>query len=580
MLEYLKDLVESTNPKGLIPKVKANAELMQYISGQIPEPVSLKEKIYLVLNNKPVPVCPHNNVPSFNNFEVGYRSYCGAGKHCECRRRDHSKKIKDIWESRSEEEKVRITNNGKHLNTVEAQEKAKKTNLERYGVEKPFQSKEIQQKTNDSYKSKTGYESPFHDPAVQERSQQSSINRYGGLMKHARKALYEKYNGNPFGNQNIQKKIRKTIQDEYGSWPSGISEIRSKISNTNMIRYGVPNPAQKHYSDDLKGILLSDEEIVKQYTENGMSWFIDRGMTAGTVIKKLEELGAKEKRQSRQEMFIQNLLDTHNISYVKNTRTVIAPFEIDFYVPSKKFAIEVNGIYWHSENAGKKHKQYHNKKTEECRKLGIHLLHLWDAEIDCYPDLVSSRLKHILGITSTKIYARKTQIEELTYQQTKEFFNRTHSQRSVPSKICYGLVHQNNVVAAMSFSKSRYNKKYQFELLRYSSLPDTCVVGGASKLLNHFRKAHNNPGIISYSDRRYSCGNLYLQLGFDYSHTSLPNYYYTRNYCDLESRQTYQKHKLKKILPNFDQNKTEWQNMLEHGFDRVWDCGNDVWVLE
>lgn len=33
-------------------------------------------------------------------------------------------------------------------------------------------------------------------------------------------------------------------------------------------------------------------------------------------------------------------------------REVIAPKELDIYVPSKKFAIEYNGVAWHSTEKG------------------------------------------------------------------------------------------------------------------------------------------------------------------------------------------------------------------------------------
>ena len=33
-------------------------------------------------------------------------------------------------------------------------------------------------------------------------------------------------------------------------------------------------------------------------------------------------------------------------------------YELDFYIPSKKIGIEVNGNYWHSEVGGKRNKKY------------------------------------------------------------------------------------------------------------------------------------------------------------------------------------------------------------------------------
>jgi hypothetical protein len=44
----------------------------------------------------------------------------------------------------------------------------------------------------------------------------------------------------------------------------------------------------------------------------------------------------------------------------------------------------------------------------------------------------------------------------------------------------------------------------------------------------------------------------------------------------LESRIKYQKHKLKDVLSIFDGEKTEYENMKNNGFRRIYDCGNMV----
>ena len=51
-----------------------------------------------------------------------------------------------------------------------------------------------------------------------------------------------------------------------------------------------------------------------------------------------------------------------------------------------------------------------------------------------------------------------------------------------------------------------------------------------------------------------------------------------KNYDKRYHRFNFQKHKLKNILSKFDQNKTEWENMVENGYDRIWDCGNLIFV--
>ncbi len=36
----------------------------------------------------------------------------------------------------------------------------------------------------------------------------------------------------------------------------------------------------------------------------------------------------------------------------------------------------------------------------------------------------------------------------------------------------------------------------------------------------------------------------------------------------------FQKHKLKDKIDIYDSELTEYQNMLNNGYDRIWDCGN------
>jgi hypothetical protein len=66
----------------------------------------------------------------------------------------------------------------------------------------------------------------------------------------------------------------------------------------------------------------------------------------------------------------------------------------------------------------------------------------------------------------------------------------------------------------MTFSKPRFNRNYEYELVRFASKLGCQVIGGASKLLKYFERNYNPKSLISYADRRYSNGKLYYSLGF------------------------------------------------------------------
>jgi hypothetical protein len=160
---------------------------------------------------------------------------------------------------------------------------------------------------------------------------------------------------------------------------------------------------------------------------------------------------------------------------------------------------------------------------------------------------------------------------------TRIFMNENHIQGYAPSSINLALLYENEIVAMMTLGKSRFNKKYQYELIRYVVKQGCSVVGGASKLFKHFVKEFDPKSIITYSDKRWNTGKLYSTIGFTYLHTASPNYFYFKEGSNqLWSRVHYQKHKLEKQLKVFDPEKTEWENMVIDGFNRIWDCGNDV----
>jgi len=258
-----------------------------------------------------------------------------------------------------------------------------------------------------------------------------------------------------------------------------------------------------------------------------------------------------------------------------SVRNLINSKELDIYIPSKNIAIEFNGLYWHSDQFKKD--TYHINKTKKCQEKGVQLIHIFEDEWDNKQEIVKSRLKNILGITENRIFARKTEIKEISSNQSIQFLDKNHIQGKVGGKVKLGLYYENKLVSLMTFGKLRKSlgsdhKKGHYELLRFCNKLNTTVVGGASKLLKHFQKNYEYKEIISYCDLRWSKGNLYKQLGFTEMHRSRPNYFYLDNSCNKRlSRFKYRKSEL--VKQGFNKNKTERQIMQERGFYRIYDCG-------
>jgi len=132
----------------------------------------------------------------------------------------------------------------------------------------------------------------------------------------------------------------------------------------------------------------------------------------------------------------------------------------------------------------------------------------------------------------------------------------------------------------MTFGKPRFNKKYDFELIRFASKLGYQVIGGCSKLLKYFLNMNPDVSIISYADKRYSKGNVYKCLNFECKGVSDANYIWVNKNCHY-SRYQCQKHKLKQILGDkFNPLLSESENMMANGYNKIYDCGNMIFILE
>ena len=261
----------------------------------------------------------------------------------------------------------------------------------------------------------------------------------------------------------------------------------------------------------------------------------------------------------------------------QSNRIVLDGKELDIFIPSKNLGIEFNGLYWHSSKF--KNKKDHLDKLNLANSKGIRLIQIFEDEWSNKQEIVKSRLLNILGLTPNKVYARKTEVREVSIKDTSNFLVTNHIQGKLGAKVRLGLYHNNELVSLMTFGSLRKNLGYSaktdhYELLRFCNKLNTNVVGGASKLFKYFVENYSPKEIISYADRRWSEGNLYNQLGFEFERNTEPNYFYIIG-NQRENRFKYRKSEL--VNQNFDPLKTESKIMEERGIYRIYDCGTKVY---
>lgn len=265
---------------------------------------------------------------------------------------------------------------------------------------------------------------------------------------------------------------------------------------------------------------------------------------------------------------------------IPNDRAVLGGKELDIYLPDRKIAFEVDGLYWHSElRGGPKHHLLH--KTQFAYKEGVTVYHIFENEWNLKQDIVKSRIKAILGYSEHRIGARKCEIKTIESSVKDQFLEKNHLQGSDKSSLRFGAFYQGKLMAVMTFtkpsmSKGSKNTSGQYELNRFAVKQNWSISGIASRLLKFAIASIEETSfeIFSYSNRRWSNGDVYKQLGFEYVSATPPSYWYTHDYLDLLHRSNFMRHKL-----GVDSDETEWEIMQQRGYDRIWDCGNFKWNL-
>lgn len=279
--------------------------------------------------------------------------------------------------------------------------------------------------------------------------------------------------------------------------------------------------------------------------------------------------------------FITSIVGNKHV--IANDRSVLKGREIDVYIPHLNLGFEMDGLYWHAERASGRPIHDHNTKTKLAATQGVRLIHIFEDEWVKQPEITQNRIRHMLQSQSQHtVFARRTIIRGISSKEKNEFLKQHHIQGSDISGIRYGAFYEEQLIAVMTFTTPNMSKGssgQQYELNRFAVATGWHVPGIASRLFTRFKRDHNPTSVLSYSDRRWCTGNVYKQLGFVFEGTTPPSYWYlTDSYATRVHRSSFMKHMLGDKLDTFDPKKTEWENMIENNYDRIWDCGSTKWI--
>lgn len=355
-----------------------------------------------------------------------------------------------------------------------------------------------------------------------------------GLYKKANTCSYECYR------KLKGKHYKNTCLDKYGVTSCAkLDSSKEKTVNTCMERYGVAY-----------GIFT--EQALKASKSNNKSKINDN---------------------------FAELLEKFDIKYEQEF--AIQTYLYDFYLLESNTLIELNPSFTHTTidtTAFKgKDKNYHLDKTNVAVNAGYRCINVWDWD-DVFKIAVSCKPKQ-------KLYARNLELKEISKQEANDFLIEHHLQNSCyGNKVNLGLYNNGRLVQVMTFGKPRYNKNYQWELLRLCSHSDYIIIGGAEKLFKYFINSYNPESIISYCDVSKFRGDVYERLGFSLLRQSNPQKIWNK----LNSKEYITDNLLRqrgfdqligsKLNPPevYGKGTNNEELMIKHSWLPVYDCGQKV----
>lgn len=278
---------------------------------------------------------------------------------------------------------------------------------------------------------------------------------------------------------------------------------------------------------------------------------------------------------SKGEQEIADFLTSAGLTIHQSHRKTLHPFELDIYIPDKKVAIEFNGVYWHSEKAGKD-KNYHYDKWLAAKNAGIQLIQIWEDEWEANPEQIKAMLLHKLGVSvAPKIFARKTYIDTLIKSEAETFLTKHHIQGYASGSHYVGLYEKSSkeLVSVIVLKKEANNA---LNIIRYATSKN--VVGGFTKLIAFAEKTYTPERFITFSDNCVSDGGLYENNGFIADKALAPDYRYVVN--------NKRAHKFGYRLKRFKDDPTlQWAEGLTekeladlNDIPRIWDAGKIRWT--
>ena len=285
------------------------------------------------------------------------------------------------------------------------------TNIKFYGCKCPLQNPEVGAKADEAMMASYGVKRIAQSPGYHERMRQYWLNKIG--VDH------------PMKHPDYKNKQQQTCMKRIGY--ASIFEapwFREHTKSVNLANLGVENPmlnpeiAKKSRDNKrAKDTRFAEMERLAELSKNDESYttqlklFIRENFGSAKQLEFFRKYDLHEERKFLPEEMISEILDGFEIEYIHNAKKAHGVrreggslHELDFWIPSLRLGIEVNGLAFHSTDFHPhglpKTADYHNNKLKSFLDSDIKLISFTDYEIYKFREVVIEIIKCSIGLSN------------------------------------------------------------------------------------------------------------------------------------------------------------------------------------
>lgn len=440
----------------------------------------------------------------------------------------------------------------------------KETNLKKYGNICSAQNTEIRAKIEEHYQKTYGGNSPFCDKEIQKLSLEKRKNKTEQEKAEIKNKI-KRTNLERYGNENYNnpEQFKSTMQKKYGvNYTNESLELKQKQQNTMKLRYG----NKSSFSNKLLHSKMMEKAKQTNLERYGVPYYV--------MTEECKSCG-------------KNIISKTNKDFMQKLEDNNIPYEKEFSLQSYSYDIKVDNIlieidptythnstigpYYKNKNGSPKNIYYHRDKSSIAKENNYHCIHIFDWDDK---EKIINMLKD-----KQKIYARTCKLKEVSKVDIDNFLDSYHLQNTCKGQIVrLGLYYKDELIQVMTFGKPRYNKNYEWELLRLCTKFEYKVIGGSEKLFKYFIDNFKPESIISYCDLSKFIGSVYEKLGFSLIKISNPSCHWSKNNLMITNNLLNQRGYDQLFGTNYGKGTSNKDLMIENGWKEVYDCGQASYV--